>query len=109
MQRFDVFVWADKQEKFFSGRDKEMEKEEIAEAVSLEHRISEMKTQFQQSYDVFIRAHEELSKISFDSSKFAAGDSLGGLSNLEANDVKEIVEAGSIDQCISTLRSKIRI
>lgn len=84
-----------------------MENEEIAEAASLELRISEMKTQFQQSYDVFIRAHEELSKISFDPSMFSDGGSLGVLANLGTKDVNEIINAGSVDDCISTLRSKI--
>lgn len=85
-----------------------MENEEVAEAVSLEQRISAMKTQFQQSYDVFMKANEELTKISFDPSKFSAGESLGVLANLETSDVNEIIEAGSVDDCISALRSKIK-
>lgn len=85
-----------------------MDEEEILEAESLEMRISEMKSQFQQSYDVFIRANEELSKISFDAETLAtSGASLGPLAKLETKDVNEIVYAGSIDDCISKLRSKI--
>lgn len=85
-----------------------MDSEEIAQAESLEHRISEMKTQFQQSYDVFIRAHEELSKITFDPSKFSSLETLGALTHLEAKDINEIIVAGSIDDCISALRSRIK-
>lgn len=88
-----------------------MEKEEVLEAESLELRISEMKSQFQQSYDVFIKAHEELSKISFDSlnlTSSGSGERFNPLSQLEVDDVNEIVEAGSIDDCLSTLRSKMK-
>lgn len=88
-----------------------MDKEEVLGAESLELRISEMKSQFQQSYDVFIRAHEELSKISFDSLQSASAgveSRLGPLSHLEPGDVNEIIDAGSIDDCLSTLRSKIK-
>lgn len=85
-----------------------MEKEEIVEAASLENRISQMKSQFQESYDVFIRANKELSKISFDPSSFSVGDSLGVLSKLDSKDVNEILKAGSLEDCLSSLRSKIR-
>ena len=86
-----------------------MEKEEIAEAESLETRITAMKAQFQKSYDVFIKANEELSKISFDSLDLSsAGSSLGPMAQLESEDINEIVGAGSIDECISALRSKIK-
>lgn len=85
-----------------------MDEEEVLAAENLELRISEMKAQFQQSYDVFIKAHEELSKISFDSSTIPIScESLGPLSKLQKEDVNEIVSAGSIDQCISMLRSKV--
>lgn len=85
-----------------------MDEEEILEVESLELRISNLKSQFQQSYDVFIKAHEELSKISFDAATFtSSGASLGTLAKLETKDVNEIVHAGSIDDCISKLRSKI--
>lgn len=84
------------------------DEEEILKAESLELRISEMKSQFQQSYDVFMKAHEELSKISFDPDVLTtSGVSLGPLAKLEKEDVNEIVHAGSIDDCISKLRSKI--
>lgn len=87
-----------------------MDKGEIYQAEeSLENRISQMKAQFQQSYDVFIKAHEELSKVSFDSPNFtSAGASLGSLAQFESDDINVIVEAGSVDECISTLRSKIK-
>lgn len=88
-----------------------MDKEEILKEENLELRISEMKSQFQQSYDVFIKAHEELSKITFDSLNLpsAAGvDRFGALSQLEPEDVNEIVDAGSIDDCLSALRSKVK-
>lgn len=85
-----------------------MDNKEISEVESLELRISEMKSQFQKSYEVFLKAHEELSKISFDPSVFRiSGESLGPLAQLEAKDVNEILEAGSIDECLSTLRSKV--
>lgn len=88
-----------------------MDKEEITSAENLELRISEMKSQFQQSYEVFMKAHEELSKISFESLNLtsATGDEcLGPLSQLEPDDVNEIIQAGSIDDCLSSLRSKIK-
>lgn len=86
-----------------------MDKEEIAEAENLELRISEMKSQFQQSYDVFIKAHEELSKISFEPTNFSApGETLGPLAKLETKDINEIIDAGSIEECISKLRAKIK-
>lgn len=85
-----------------------MDEEEIAEAEGLELRMSVMKSQFQQSYDIFMKAHEELSKITFDSSTFPPGSgSLGPLMQLETNDVNEIVGAGSIDGSISILRAKM--
>lgn len=84
-----------------------MDNKEISEAENLELRISEMKTQFQKSYDVFIKAHEQLAKISFDSSTFTPSTGgLGALSQLETKDIDEILGAGSIDECISTLREK---
>lgn len=85
------------------------DEEEILEAESLELRISEMKSQFQQSYEVFMKAHEELSKISFDPDVLtSSGTSLGPLAKLETKDINEIVHAGSIDDCILKLRSKIK-
>lgn len=85
-----------------------MDNKEITEAENLETRISEMKSQFQKSYDIFMKAHDDLSKISFDPSTFPTGDNFGALSKLEPKDVNEILDAGSIDDCISTLRSKLR-
>lgn len=86
-----------------------MDNKEIEEAENLEFRITEMKSQFQKSYDVFIKAHEDLSKISFDPSTFAAsGGNLGSLAQLDTKDIDEILDAGSIDDCISTLRSKVK-
>lgn len=84
-----------------------MENKEISEAENLELRISEMKSQFQKSYDIFIKAHEQLAKISFDSSSLISSASgLGALAPLETNDIDEILGAGSIEACISTLREK---
>lgn len=76
---------------------------------NLELRISEMKSQFQKSYDVFINAHEQLSKISFDPSVWSpsSGDA-GPLNQLELKDVDDILAAGSVDACISSLREKIK-
>lgn len=86
-----------------------MDKEEISETENLELRISAMKAQFQESYDVFIKAHDELSRISFDPSTIiTSSDNLGTLAQLESKDINEIVGAGSIDDCISTLRSKVK-
>jgi hypothetical protein len=68
-----------------------------------------MKSQFLKSYEVFNKAHEQLSKISFDPSIFASsGGDAGPLSKLEPKDVDEILAAGSIDSCISTLREKTK-
>jgi hypothetical protein len=85
-----------------------MDKEEITETENLELRISEMRTQFQQSYDVFIKAHEELSRISFDPSTIiTSSDNLDAFS-LETKDINEIVGAGSVDLSVATLRSKVK-
>lgn len=85
-----------------------MDNKEISEAEDLELRISDMKSQFQKSYDIFIKAHEDLSKISFDPATFAPpGENLETLAHLETKDINEIIGAGSIDACISALRSKI--
>lgn len=86
-----------------------MENKEICETENLESRISEMKSQFQKSYDVFIKAHEQLSKISFDPSIFtpSSGDA-GPLNQLGTTDTDEILAAGTVDNCISTLREKIK-
>lgn len=85
-----------------------MDNKEISEAENLEHRISEMKSQFQKSYDVFIKAHEDLSKISFDSSTFTSNGNPGGLAQLDSNDINDILDAGSIDACLSSMRSKVK-
>ena len=76
---------------------------------NLELRITEMKSQFQKSYDVFINAHEQLSKISFDPSVWSpsSGDA-GPINQLKLKDVDDILAAGSVDACISTLREKIK-
>lgn len=87
-----------------------MDKEEVLEAENLELRISQMKAQFQKSYDVFIKANEQLSKITFESLNFNSPDeTLGVLSQMDTSDINEIVSAGSIDACLATLRSKLRI
>jgi hypothetical protein len=81
---------------------------EIMEADDVELRITGMKAQFQASYDVFIKAHEDLSKISFDPSAFAdTGLNSPALAQLETKEIDEILDAGTIDDCIRTLRSKI--
>lgn len=86
-----------------------MDKEEVLEAENLELRISEMKSQFQQSYDVFIKANEQLSKINFESLNFTPPDeTLGVFSQMDTGDINEIVGAGSIDACLASLRSKLR-
>lgn len=86
-----------------------MDNKEVTEAESLEHRISEMKSQFQKSYDVFIKAHEDLSKITFDSSTLSAsGETSGVLAQLNSTDINEILDAGSIDACLSSMRSKVK-
>lgn len=102
------FHSANKIEHFLKTRDK-MDNSEVPEVENIEHRISDMKSQFMKSYEVFNKAHEQLSKISFDPSIFAssAGDA-GPLSQLEPKDVDEILTAGSIDNCISTLREKTK-
>lgn len=88
----------------------QMDKEEVLEAENLELRISEMKSQFQKSYDVFIKANEQLSKISFDSLSLNSSDeSIGVLSQMDTSDINEIVSAGSVDACLATLRSKLRL
>jgi DNA anti-recombination protein RmuC len=86
-----------------------MDNKEDFETENIEHRISDMKAQFLKSYDVFIRANEQLSKISFDPTIFtnSAGDA-GPLNQLESKDIDEILAAGSVDACISTLREKTK-
>lgn len=83
--------------------DKEIEKENV------EMRIGEMKNQLQKSYEIFMNANAELSKLSFDNLKLQdnkplASDVFESLNKVEIN---EILAADSVDDSIKLLRSKI--
>lgn len=88
-----------------------MEQTQITESIPLESRIGEMKKQFQKSYEIFIKANEELSKLNFDYLNLyesKENQTLNDIfSNLDVKDVNEILGAKSIDDSIQKLRSKI--
>lgn len=86
-----------------------MDNNEISEKENLELRISDLKSQFLKSYDIFNKAHEQLSKISFDPSMLttSTGD-VGPLNQLESKDIDEILAAGSVDACILKMREKTK-
>lgn len=83
-----------------------MNEEDILETGSVEKRISQMKAQFQRSYDVFIKANEELSKISIESLDLTSAGS-SQFAGLNSDEINEIVDAGSVDDSLSKLRLKI--
>lgn len=74
------------------------------EKENVELRIGEMKKQFQKSYEIFINANVELSKLSFDNLKHQ--DKPIGI-DLNKHDMNEILIADSVDESIDLLRSKI--
>lgn len=79
--------------------------------VPLESRIGEMKKQFQKSYEIFIKANEELSKLNFDYLSLyesKENEAISDILKLDVKDVNEILCADSIDDSIEKLRSKIR-
>ena len=88
-----------------------MDKNQITEPMPLESRIGEMKKQFQKSYEIFIKANEELSKLNFDYLNLYESKESQALndifSNLDVKDVNEILGEKSIDDSIQKLRSKI--
>lgn len=75
---------------------------------ALEGRISEMKKQFQDSYDIFMKAHDKLSKISFTNLKFDLDDSKQ-LDGLAEGDVNDILNGKSLDECLESFNSKIKL
>lgn len=77
------------------------------EKENIERRIGEMKKQFQKSYEIFIKANAELSKLSFDGLKQNFPIVTENLSNLNANEVDEILTADTVDDSIKILQSKI--
>lgn len=77
------------------------------EKENIERRIGEMKKQFQKSYEIFIKANVELSKLSFDGLKQNFPIVTENLSNLNANEVDEILTADTVDDSIKILQSKI--
>lgn len=80
--------------------------EEGCEKENVEIRIGEMKKQFQKSYEIFVNANAELSKISFDSMKDKPIGS-EAIASLNTTEVNEILTADSVDDSIKLLRSKI--
>jgi hypothetical protein len=88
-----------------------MENKEVAENENFEVKITELKSQLQKSYEVFRNAHDKLGKFSFDSTLFAASSSSGNSQDfaaLKPRDVKDIINAESIDDSISLFRSKTK-
>ncbi|KAG5670958.1 hypothetical protein PVAND_001187 [Polypedilum vanderplanki] len=75
----------------------------------IETRIGEMKKQFQKSYDIFMRAHDELTKLNFEHlTVHRENRELNeAISKLNTSDVNEILGTTSIDDSIQILRSKI--
>lgn len=86
-----------------------MDKEKLSgEPENVELRMNEMKNQFQKSYEIFMNANAELSKISFINFKLQdTSFSSDAVAGLNAQDVSEILSAGSVDGSIEMLRSKI--
>lgn len=87
-----------------------MDKDKVNEPEPpIETRIGEMKKQFQKSYDIFMRAHDELTKLNFDHlTLHRENRELNeAISKLNTNDVNEILGSASIDDSIKILRSKI--
>lgn len=88
-----------------------MEKNQKVELVPIESRIGEMKKQFQKSYEIFIKANEELSKLNFDYMSLyesKENEAIDEILRLDVKDVNDILGAQSIDDSIDKLRSKIR-
>lgn len=84
------------------------EKSENGEKENIELRIGEMKQQFQKSYEIFMKANAELSKLSFESLLLQEKDfGSAAISNLKTKEVDEILTADSIDDSIKLLRTKI--
>lgn len=80
------------------------------EQPALESRISIMKQQFQKSYDIFIKAHDELLKISFDNLTLPENKDFKineKFTNLDTEDVKDILASKSVDDSIQKLQSKV--
>lgn len=78
------------------------------EPENIELRINEMKNQFQKSYEIFMSANAELSKISFSNFNFQDKTfNSEAVAGLNASDVDEILTAGSVDDSIEKLRTKI--
>lgn len=88
------------------GKDKE-----TCDAENVEMRITELKSQLQKSYDIFHRAHLQLGQFSFDSSTFASTSSSSAagedVPQIKTEDIKEILNAGSVEDSISIFRSKV--
>jgi hypothetical protein len=74
----------------------------------LERRINEMKKQFQDSYDFFMKAHDKLSQISFTNLKFDVEDS-GQLDGLAEGGVSDILKGKSLDECLENFNAKVKL
>ena len=78
----------------------------------LETRINEMRMHFQQSYDLFMRAHDDLSKITFQRLSFDIEEDKqteSPIDFLEKKDVDEILNSVTINDSINVLSSKVNI
>lgn len=79
---------------------------------SLEIRMKEMRVHFQQSYDLFMRAHDDLSKLTFQRLSFDIEEDKQDESPfnfLGKKDVDEILKSVSINETINVLRSKVNL
>lgn len=79
-------------------------------SLSLEIRMKEMRMHFQQSYDLFMRAHDDLSKLTFQRLSFDIEEDKQAESPfnfLGKKDVDEILNSVSINDTINVLRSKV--
>lgn len=89
----------------------EIKDKETCEAENVELRISELKSQLQNSYEVFQKAHLQLGTFSFDSKSFAnpstSSSSIQDVPQIETDDIKEILNAGSVEDSISIFKSKV--
>lgn len=89
----------------------EAKDKETSETENVDLRISELKSQLQKSYDIFHKAHNQLGQFSFDSSSFSASSSsnitCGDVPSMNCDDLKEVLNAGSIEDTISVFKSKV--
>lgn len=74
---------------------------------NVEFKIGEMKKQFQKSYEIFMNANAELSKLSFNNFSIKSTQATNAIANLPTKDIDDIFAAESLDDSIKILRTKI--